>query len=101
MTTTKKDLASKVYEMTGCKRDLVAGAVDSLFAAMTESLVQGNRIEIRGFGVLEVRKMKPKPKARNPRTGEIVYIPARRKSHFRPGKALREELHKPLEETEE
>ena len=99
MTTTKKDLASRAREATGCKWDLAAEVVASLFAAMTESLIEGNRIEIRGFGVLEVRDTKAKPKARNPRTGEIVYIPARRKTHFRAGKLLREELHKPLEET--
>ena len=98
MTTTKKDLASRVREMTGCKWDFATRMVESLFVAMRESLIEGNRIEVRGFGVFEVRKTKPKPKARNPRTGEIIYVPARRKTHFKPGKAVRDELHKPLEE---
>ena len=67
--------------------------VDSLFEAMRDALIDGNRIEIRGFGVLEVKNTKPKPAARNPRTGEIVYVPARRKTHFKPGKQLKEALH--------
>lgn len=56
------------------------------------------RIEIRDFGVLEVKKTKAKPKARNPKTGEIIYVPARRKTHFRAGKLLKEAMKKPLSE---
>ena len=97
-TTTKKDLALKVSKDTGCKKSLAASMVDSIFAAMRESLIDGNRIEIRGFGVFQVKKTKPKPAARNPRTGEIIYVPARRKTHFKPGKLLKEALHQPLVE---
>ena len=97
-TTTKKDLALKVSRDTGCKKSLAASMVDSIFAAMRESLIDGNRIEIRGFGVFQVKKTKPKPAARNPRTGEIIYVPARRKTHFKPGKLLKEALHQPLVE---
>jgi nucleoid DNA-binding protein len=62
---------------------------------MRERLNNGDRIEIRGFGVLLVKDSKAKPAARNPRTGENVYVPARRKTHFKPGKLLKIELHKP------
>jgi integration host factor subunit beta len=96
MTTTKKDLALKVSEVTGFKKNMSAKMVDALFAAMRDTLIAGNRIEIRGFGVFEVKDTKPKPAARNPRTGQIIYVPARRKTHFKPGKLLKEELHKPI-----
>jgi nucleoid DNA-binding protein len=92
-TVTKKDLARSVADAIGCKNNLTLDMVDSLFEAMRDSLIEGNRIEIRGFGVLEVKNTKPKPAARNPRTGEIVYVPARRKTHFKPGKQLKEALH--------
>ncbi len=95
MTTTKRDLARQVAQDTGCKQSLAAKMVDSVFAAMRESLMDGERIEIRGFGVFEVRNTRPKPAARNPRTGEIIQVPARRKTHFKPGKILKEELRKP------
>ena len=72
--------------------------VDSLFVAMRDSLIQGNRIEIRGFGVFQVKDTRPKPAARNPRTGEIIYVPARRKTHFKPGRLLKEALHQTREE---
>jgi len=96
MTTTKKDLALFVSRDISCKKSLSARMVDSVFKAMRESLIRGDRIEIRGFGVFQVKKTKPKPAARNPRTGEIIKVPARRKTHFKPGKLLKEELHKPL-----
>ena len=96
MTTTKKDLALEVAKDTGCKKSLSSKMVDSIFKAMRESLINGDRIEIRGFGVFQVKNTKPKPAARNPRTGDIIYVPARRKTHFKPGKLLKDALHKPI-----
>ena len=98
MTTTKKDLALKISERLGVRKQLAYEVVDTLFKAMRESLIAGNRIEIRGFGVLGVKDTKPKPAARNPRTGEIVYVPARKKSYFKAGVLIKKALHKPLEE---
>ena len=98
MTTTKKDLALIVSKETGCRRNLAAKMVNTIFTAMRESLIEGNRIEIRGFGVFQVKNTKPKPSARNPRTGEAIFVPARRKTHFKPGKLLKEALHQPIEQ---
>ena len=70
--------------------------VDALFTELREQLIAGNRIEVRGFGVLEVKATRPKPAARNPRTGEVVYVPARRKVQFKPGRLLKEAMHKPI-----
>jgi integration host factor subunit beta len=91
-TITKADLARLVAKSTGTRSDLALDMVDGLFCIMREQLIEGNRIEVRGFGVLETREAKANPKARNPRTGKIVYVPARRKAHFRPGKQLKEAL---------
>jgi len=92
-TITKRDLARVVAESTGTQRNMAHAMVDSLFTAMREQLIEGNRIEVRGFGVLDTKATKPKPAARNPRTGEVMYVPARRKTHFRPGRVLRDALH--------
>ena len=97
-TITKKDLALLVSQSTGCKKNLAAKMVDSLFVAMRDSLIQGNRIEIRGFGVFQVKDTRPKPAARNPRTGEIIYVPARRKTHFQPGRLLTAARHQTRDE---
>ena len=94
-TTTKKELALMVSRGTGCKKNLASDMVDTVFEAMRESLMKAQRIEIRGFGVFQVKETRPKPAARNPRTGQVIYVPARRKTHFRPGKLLKEKLHQP------
>ena len=95
MTVTKKDLTLEVAKETGARKSMASKMVDSIFQAMRESLSKGDRIEIRGFGVFQVKDTKPKPAARNPRTGEIIYVPARCKTHFKPGKLLKEALHQP------
>jgi len=97
MTTTKKELAMQVARDTGCRKSLAAKMVNSIFIAMRDSIIRGDRIEIRGFGVFQVKNTKAKPAARNPRTGKLIFVPARRKTHFKPGKLLKDELHKPLE----
>ena len=96
-TITKKELALLVSEHASCKKNVAAKMVDSLFSVMRDSLIEGNRIEIRGFGVFQVKDTRPKPAARNPRTGEIIYVPARRKTHFKPGRLLKEALHQARE----
>lgn len=99
-TVTKKELALLISQSTGCKKILASQMVDQLFAAMRDSLIAGNRIEIRGFGVFQVKDTRPKPAARNPRTGELIYVPARRKTHFKPGILLKEGLHQPSDAAE-
>ena len=96
MTVTKKDLALEIAENLDVKKQLAYEVVHCLFEAMRASLIAGNRIEIRGFGVLGVKNTKPKPAARNPRTGEIVYVPARKKSYFKAGRRIKTALHQPL-----
>lgn len=61
--------------------------VDTIFDSMIETLAQGSRIEIRGFGSFAV-KLRPAREGRNPRTGETVRIPAKRSPHFKIGKEL-------------
>ena len=92
MTTTRKELVNEISEALGLKKTQIYPIIDSLFDVMREHLVDGNRIEIRGFGALEVKDTKPKPSARNPRTGAQISVPARRKAKFKPGKILKEAL---------
>ena len=100
-TLTKKDLARAVSATMGeplyqCE-PWVQATIDALHDLMASADPEV-RIELRDFGVFEVKKTKAKPKARNPKTNETVFIPARRKTHFRPGKRLRETLQEPLED---
>ena len=64
-------------------------AVKKILDTMSEALVRGHRIEIRGFGSFSINRRPPRM-GRNPRSGESVAIPEKRVPHFKPGKALRE-----------
>ncbi|MBN2284416.1 MAG: integration host factor subunit beta [Deltaproteobacteria bacterium] len=68
------------------KRD-VASAVEAVFSAMKEALTEGQRIELRGFGVFSVVSRKARM-GRNPKTGESVYVPSSRHLLFKTGKDL-------------
>jgi integration host factor subunit beta len=77
----------------------ISRTVDMVFAVLREIMAEADpeaRIEIRDFGVFEVKKTKAKPKARNPKTNEEIYVPPRRKTHFKPGKLLKSSLKRPL-----
>lgn len=100
-TITKKDVAKRTAKDLGEKIYLTEKIVDQVFISLRKFMAEAEpevRIEIRDFGVFEVKTTKPKPKARNPKTGEIIYVPARRKTHFKAGKLLKDVLKTPLED---
>lgn len=100
-TLTKKDVARRVAELMDepiyRSEPWVNAVIDALGMLMLEADPEV-RIELRDFGVFEVKKTKAKPKARNPKTNETVFIPSRRKTHFKPSKRLKEVLQTPLSE---
>lgn len=65
--------------------------VKCLLEQMSDSMENGNRIEIRGFGSFSLHYRPPKT-ARNPKTGETVALPSKYVPHFKPGKELRERV---------
>lgn len=66
-------------------------AVKTILGAMTETLVAGQRIEIRGFGSFSLSKREERV-GRNPKSGEKVIVPAKSVPHFKPGKELRQRV---------
>lgn len=99
ITYTRKDVAKKTAEKLGQKIYQVEEIVDAMFTVLRE-MMSGDesniRIEVRNFGAFEVKPTKAKPRARNPRTNEEIFVPARKKTHFKPGQLLREVLKQPL-----
>ncbi|HLE36336.1 MAG TPA: HU family DNA-binding protein [Candidatus Acidoferrales bacterium] len=83
----KLDLVNAVVQRTGITRTKAEQAVETVFAAMKNALGRGNRIELRRFGVFNVRPRKTGI-GRNPRTGEEVSIPPGKAVRFKPGKEL-------------
>jgi DNA-binding protein HU-beta len=83
----KRDIISEVVNRTGITRSQVEVAVETVFDSMKKALAIGDRIELRGFGVFNVRPRKTGI-ARNPRTGAEVSIPPGKVVRFKPGKEL-------------
>src|SRR6202050_2593614 len=88
---TKKDMANAIADEMGLPQAQVKEIVQRVLDGITETLVTEGRIELRNFGVFEVKKRKPR-KARNPRTGESVMVPARVVVTFKAGREMTERV---------
>jgi len=84
----KADIVNKVAEMSEISRVKAAQAVDTVIEGLRNALARGQRIELRGFGVFQVKQRK-KGIGRNPKTGVEVKIPPGNTIRFKPGKELR------------
>ena len=85
----KADLVNRVAEVADVPRSTAAQAVETIFEAMKATLGKGQRIELRGFGVFQVRDRK-RGIGRNPKTGVEVVIAPGKTVRFKPGKYLRD-----------
>ena len=83
----KLDIVNAVVNRTGVSRTKAEQAVETVFQAMKSALGKGERIELRRFGVFNVRPRKTGI-GRNPRTGQEVSIPPGKAVRFKPGKEL-------------
>jgi len=92
-TVTKSELieALAAEQMHLAHRD-VEYSVNTLLEKMSEALITGRRIEIRGFGSISLRYRGPRV-GRNPKTGAAVTVPAKYVPHFKPGRSLRERVN--------
>ena len=93
---TREDIIRRAGDKLNLTHDEMKIILDTTLDIMTEILTKDQsriRIELRNFGIFEVKPTRAKPRARNPRTNEEVYVPPRRKVHFKPGKIIRQELH--------
>jgi len=84
----KKDLVDRAASAMGeIPKNTIQEAIDQIFDEMKEALIRGEKIELRGFGIFEVKPRKTGV-GRNPKTGETVQIEPGKKVKFRPGKNL-------------
>lgn len=99
---TKSELILRLTErlnnpMLGLNAQLVQKdcevSVKLILDAMTDAMIAGHRIEIRGFGTFSISERPPRV-GRNPKSGEEVSVPAKRVPHFKPGKELRYRVNK-------
>ncbi|MGH9491072.1 MAG: HU family DNA-binding protein [Terriglobales bacterium] len=83
----KLDIIQEVVQRTGLPKTTAEAAVEAVFGGMKQALERGDRIELRGFGVFNVRPRKTGI-GRNPRTGAQVSIAPGKAIRFKPGKDL-------------
>ena len=102
---TKKEIVKKISEEIGLTQLKTKDIVQRTLDEIIKTLVEEGRIELRNFGVFEVKRRAPR-KARNPRTGDKVSVPAKNVVTFKPGKEMEELVRKmdpaklPLEKDE-
>ena len=95
ITYTKKDIIDKVSKKLNIPKDEIKIIFECILDSMSDIICEQeylSRIEIRNFGIFDVRNTKAKPKARNPRTNEEIYVPPRKKVHYKPGKNIKKIL---------
>ncbi|MBN2291610.1 MAG: integration host factor subunit beta [Pirellulales bacterium] len=84
---TKKEIVRTISEEIGLTQLKTKEIVQKTFDAIVDTLVEDGRIELRNFGVFEVKRRAPR-KARNPRTGDKVFVPEKFVVTFKPGKDM-------------
>ena len=100
---TREDIIRRAGDKLNLTHNEMKLILDTTLDTMAEMLIEKRsqiRIELRNFGIFGVKPTKAKPRARNPRTNEEVYVPPRRKIHFKPGKIIRQALQQEWTETD-
>ena len=90
---TKADIVNEIAEKTGLTKTDTSLVVEGVLDSISNALVKGKNIEIRGFGRFKVKRRAPRT-ARNPRTGDAVPIPARNVPVWEPSDELKIRVEK-------
>jgi nucleoid DNA-binding protein len=88
---TKADLVEEIAAQTGVSKNHTAVIVDGMLDAISRALSDGRHLEIRGFGTFKVRERRAR-RARNPRSGSEVLVPAKLVPVFKPSKELKAQV---------
>jgi nucleoid DNA-binding protein len=88
---TKKDIVLKISDESGIKQIDVKKVVQKTFDYIIDSLVRGEKVELRNFGVFKVKQRRGRT-GRNPRTGQTVPVPPRKVAIFKPGLEMKKKI---------
>lgn len=92
---TKANLVEEVARAAQVTKKQAEEIVQTVFATIVDSLHNGRKVELRGFGSFRIRNRGARL-GRNPKTGERVHVPPKRIPYFKPGKELKEQLNRPV-----
>ncbi len=88
---TKKDIILRISDQVNLKQIDIKKVVQATFDCILDALARGEKIELRNFGIFKVKQRKPRT-GRNPRTGTIVPVPARKSVVFKPGLEMKQRV---------
>jgi nucleoid DNA-binding protein len=88
---TKKDIVLKITDATGIKQVDVKKIVQKTFDVIVDALMQGDRVELRNFGVFKIKERRARF-GRNPRTGQSVPVPPRKVVVFKSGLEMKQKV---------
>ena len=88
---TKKDIVLKITDATGIKQVDVKKIVQKTFDVIVDSLMQGDKVELRNFGVFKIKERRARF-GRNPRTGQSVPVPPRKVVVFKSGLEMKQKV---------
>lgn len=89
---TKNELIGCIAEKSGLAKKDSESALNAIVDSITAALVEGDKVQLTGFGVFEVKE-RPERTGRNPQTKEIIVIPASRSVVFKAGKVLKDSVN--------
>ena len=89
---TKAELVASVADKSALDRKKADKAVTALFETIKQAMVEGDKVQVIGFGTFEIRERSAR-KGRNPRTGEEIDIPASKLPSFKAGKSLKDAVN--------
>ena len=92
---TKADIVDAVAAATGLTKVETEAVMEGIITTIISALKENDRIELRGFGTFAVKKRDPR-KARNPGTGEVVYLPERYVPTFKPSRLFKSAINDAL-----
>jgi integration host factor subunit beta len=89
---TKADLVEEIARNTGLSKKDTSIVVNMIIENVCKALAEGDKVELRGFGSFKVKSRKPR-KARNPRTGDAVDVPAKLVPYFKASNELKSKVN--------
>ena len=89
---TKADMAERLFEELGLNKREAKEVVEQFFEEIRESLERNEQVKLSGYGNFDLRDKKQRP-GRNPKTGEVIYVPKKNKVRFRASKKFKQFLN--------
>jgi integration host factor subunit beta len=95
----KSEIIKQLYKKhSTLKRSQIEAIFDIMFDTISEGLTKAMPVELRDFGRFSTKTIKAKYNARNPKTGEIIYVPKKKKISFKMSKHLKQKINKDITE---